>query len=71
MKNRKKFIKWVVFISALIIVLLELFPIWIIISNGFKRDLDIKKRGFLEDFPSADGSGACGCSNLWFYHGME
>ena len=42
MKNRKKFIKWVVFVSALIIVLVELFPIWIIISSGFKRDLDIR-----------------------------
>jgi len=42
MKNKKRIKKWLIFIVALIIVLAELFPIWIVISNGFKRDLDIR-----------------------------
>jgi multiple sugar transport system permease protein len=42
MKNKKQIKKWVIFVVALIIVLAELFPIWIIVSNGFKRDIDIR-----------------------------
>ena len=42
MKKFSKRKKWILFVIALIIVVIELFPIYIVISNGFKRDLDIR-----------------------------
>jgi len=41
-RKKKTIIKWVTFTVAIIIVAIELFPIFIIMSNGFKRDLDIR-----------------------------
>jgi len=38
---KKTIVAWVVLISALVIVAVELFPITVIIFNGFKRDIDI------------------------------
>ncbi|MGC9322243.1 MAG: carbohydrate ABC transporter permease, partial [Kosmotogaceae bacterium] len=42
MRRKRALTKWILFAIALIIVLVELFPIFIIISSGFKRDLDIR-----------------------------
>jgi multiple sugar transport system permease protein len=42
MRRKRAITKWVLFAIALIIVAVELFPIFIIISSGFKRDLDIR-----------------------------
>jgi len=38
---RKRVISFVVLSVALLIVLVELFPIMVVIVNGFKRDIDI------------------------------
>lgn len=42
MRRKRALTKWILFAIALIIVSVELFPIFIIISSGFKRDLDIR-----------------------------
>ncbi len=41
-KNKKRLRAWLLFTLAIIIVMMELFPIYIVVSNGFKRDLDIR-----------------------------
>lgn len=41
-RRKRAITKWVLFTIALIIVAVELFPIFIIISSGFKKDLDIR-----------------------------
>ncbi len=38
---KKKITYWVLFIVALLIVVIQLFPIFVIIFNGFKKDIDI------------------------------
>ncbi|HEY8541180.1 MAG TPA: carbohydrate ABC transporter permease [Pseudothermotoga sp.] len=38
---KKKIIHWILFLVALLIVIIQLFPIFIIIFNGFKKDIDI------------------------------
>ncbi len=38
---RKKVFHWIIFVVALFIVMVQLFPIMIVVFNSFKRDIDI------------------------------
>ncbi|PLV59163.1 carbohydrate ABC transporter permease [Thermotoga sp. KOL6] len=41
---RKRTMGWIIFFIALFIVVVELFPILIVVLNGFKKDIDIWSR---------------------------